>query len=597
MKYKLIYILLLFLPFVLWGQESVKKRQSSKSKSAVYDLSKSLEQNLPVDTIALDYERVAREYILKKEYDKAEESLKNASGLYMQANNKEKTAYIEREIAKVQEWQNHLPQAIQTYLNAARLSTSQLLKELNENDAKRLQNQQNPLNQSTYIQRNLDLLNTVPNSNREEKVLAYQQMAQVSYEMDDKEAAFSNLQSAIDEAKEQPKQAMLLKREMADIYVSDKQIDKAINLNEEILQEAEQTRDTKVQIEQLQTLSNAYIESRDVSKGIASLQQAYELALQEGHTLDAKNSLELLVAQYRKQNNNKKALEVYADFISKLEPLVKADSSLIDEKIFRVHEDKIAQLEKERILKDQLIRKQNNVNLILIISIILILIFLIFIAKALYSIKKKNKKIALQSLRREMNPHFIFNSLNSVNQFIAQNNELEANKYLSSYSRLMRNIMENSNKDFTPLSTELEQIKEYLDLEQMRFHDKFTYTIDVDESLDTDAIRIPNMLIQPQLENAIWHGLRYLDKGGLLQLSVRKENKTLIVKIEDNGIGLKKSRELKTKHQREHKSRGLTNSRERIALLNSLYNSHISIDIKEKEGEENGVIVVIIINC
>ena len=104
---------------------------------------------------------------------------------------------------------------------------------------------------------------------------------------------------------------------------------------------------------------------------------------------------------------------------------------------------------------------------------VLLLMLLGFIIKALYAIKTKNKEIALQSLRREMNPHFLFNSLNSVNQFIAQNNELEANKYLTSYSNLMRNTMENSNKDFVTLSNEIENLTKYLELEHLRFKDKF----------------------------------------------------------------------------------------------------------------------------
>ncbi len=95
-----------------------------------------------------------------------------------------------------------------------------------------------------------------------------------------------------------------------------------------------------------------------------------------------------------------------------------------------------------------------------------------------------------------MNPHFIFNSLNSVNQFIAQNNELEANKYLTSYSNLMRNMMETSNKDFISLSNELEQIKKYLDLEHLRFQDKFEYELEVDEQLDGDVSFGSDMLIQ-----------------------------------------------------------------------------------------------------
>lgn len=221
------------------------------------------------------------------------------------------------------------------------------------------------------------------------------------------------------------------------------------------------------------------------------------------------------------------SIDLYHRFLADLEGLIEADSTLVDTRIFRVTEEKIARLEKEKDLKDELIREKNTFNYVLIFSLSLLLLLLFLIVKSLYSIKNKNRKIALQSLRREMNPHFIFNSLNSVNQFIAQNNELEANKYLSSYSRLMRSTMENSNKDFIPLGKELALLKEYLALEQLRFSDKFTYRIDVDEDLDVDTCLVPNMLIQPQLENAVWHGLRYKPEKGLLQVSFRKENDRL----------------------------------------------------------------------
>ena len=390
--------------------------------------------------------------------------------------------------------------------------------------------------------------------------------------------------------KDQPEEAFKIKKGIASALVADNQTEKAIEVNKQLVAEARNVN-TRAEVQQLQTLSNALLEANKKEEGIKTLKEAYELAIDNGQTIDAKNSLELLVQQYKKDKQPQKALEVYADFMNKLEPLVRADSTLIDEKFFQVQEDKILQLEKERELKDALIVKQNKFNYVLSGVVVLIFIFLLFIAKALYSIKKKNKRIALQSLRREMNPHFIFNSLNSVNQFIAQNNELEANKYLSSYSKLMRNIMENSNKDFISLTTEIEQMKEYLDLEYMRFHDKFEYKIEVDEGIDSDALFIPNMLIQPQLENAIWHGLRYKEGIGLLTLKVVQGNNCLYAIVEDNGIGLTRSKELKTKHQREHNSRGLTNTYERINLLNSLYSTNISIDITEKEGEETGVIV------
>lgn len=318
------------------------------------------------------------------------------------------------------------------------------------------------------------------------------------------------------------------------------------------------------------------------------------MATKKGQTYEAKRILEQLVTIYQNKKEYAKSIELYQTFLSNLEQLIKSDSSLVDSKLFEISESKIVQLEKERILQNELLSKKNTITYFLITLLIIIAIFSIFIIKTLYSIKKKNKKIALQSLRREMNPHFIFNSLNSVNQFIAQNNELEANKYLTSYSKLMRNIMENSNKDFIKLTQELEQLKEYLGLEELRFQDKFSYIIEVDENLDTDATYIPNMLIQPNLENAIWHGLRYKEEKGFLRLSVKQFNDKIIVTIEDNGIGLKQSTDSKTENQKLHKSRGLTNTKDRILLLNKLYSVSIELKIFEKRKPETGVIVKLI---
>lgn len=551
MKYLSLLIFMLLPATIAWSQEDTIPtiKYSGNTRSAAMKLSTSLEKDSSDRKIAFDYLILAKELMKQGEYVKAELYLNNASKLYQKLNDKEQLAYVNRELAKVKEAQNKLRDAISNYSEAVKLSQNKQVQELNINDVKRLKNKSNPVVQATYIQRNIDILNA--DEDKEERAVAYQQMAEVNMKMNNQQAAISNLESALEDVKDKPVETIKVKREIATAYAADKKMEAAA----------------------------------------ASLLQSYELALKEGHTIEAKKSLEQLAAQYQKMNKPQKALDLYKDFMSQLEPMVKADSTLIDSRFFEVHEKRIAQLEKERVLKDELIRKQNKFNRFLLGSIVLILICMAFILRAWYSIRRKNKKIALQSLRREMNPHFIFNSLNSVNQFIARNDELAANKYLSSYSRLMRNTLENSNKDFTPLATELEQLKEYLELEHMRFQDKFTYQIQIDESLDMEAILIPNMLIQPQLENAIWHGLRYKENSGLLTLTIRKKASSLSVVIEDNGIGLTKSRELKTKHQREHHSRGLTNTYERIHLLNSLYNCHITIDITEKTGNESGVIV------
>lgn len=207
---------------------------------------------------------------------------------------------------------------------------------------------------------------------------------------------------------------------------------------------------------------------------------------------------------------------------------------------------------------------------------------------ALKKLKIKNKKIALQSLRREMNPHFIFNSLNSVNHFIRQNDELAANQYLSKFSKLMRNIMENSKDDYIPLNVELELIENYLALEKSRFQDKFEYEVNIDNSLKNSELKIPSMLIQPFIENSIWHGLRYKESKGKVEILIDYQDNKLIVKIKDNGIGIAKSKEIKTKNQLQHKGRGMNNTLERIKLLNELYQNNIKLTINDSE---NGVLV------
>lgn len=586
------YILILLLILISspgWAQHPKSASKQSRENMRIQEVSKAIEEGKSDMEVAESYEKLAKELSEKGEYAKAEDYLTRAKRIYQVRREKEKLAAVERELAKVQEAQNKINDAFYNFSSAQSNTSNKKMQKINANDMQRVANYNNPAVQSGYIQQNILLAEEL--DSKEDKALAYRQMAQVNKDMNNAPEAIRNLEKALVTVQDQPEASMQIRQDIASTYASDNQIGKAIEINKDLVAEAKETNNPKAEIKQLQALSENYLEANKLAEGVSALQQAYNLAIDNGQTIEAKNSLELLVEQYRKMRQPQKAIDAYSDFMKKLEGLVKNDSTLLDERFFHVQEEKILRLEKERALKDELISRTNRFNYILLIAIVLILISLVFIAKALYSIKKKNKRIALQSLRREMNPHFIFNSLNSVNQFIAQNNELEANKYLSSYSKLMRNIMETSNKDFIPLATEMEQMKEYLDLEYMRFHDKFTYKMEIDNSLDADSLFIPNMLIQPQLENAIWHGLRYKDGMGLLTLTVKPDGNHLKVVIEDNGIGLTKSKELKTKHQKEHRSRGLNNTQERINLLNSLYHTDISISITEKEGKESGVIV------
>jgi len=203
--------------------------------------------------------------------------------------------------------------------------------------------------------------------------------------------------------------------------------------------------------------------------------------------------------------------------------------------------------------------------------------------------KLANNLLALKSLRTQMNPHFIFNALNSVNNYIAKSDERSANRFLSEFSVLMRSVLENSEEDFIPLAKELELLELYVKLEHSRFSDKFDYEIEVDKKIDVDAFQIPPMLLQPYIENAIWHGLRYKEGKGFLKIKVRQmTNDMLEICIEDNGIGRKKSAELKTTNQRKQKSKGMGNIQKRIQILNDMYKNRVEVSIVDLNEDKTG---------
>jgi len=136
----------------------------------------------------------------------------------------------------------------------------------------------------------------------------------------------------------------------------------------------------------------------------------------------------------------------------------------------------------------------------------------------------------------------------------------------------MRSVLENSEEDFIPLSKELKLLQLYTELEHSRFPEKFDYKIIVDEHIDVESFQIPPMLLQPYIENAIWHGLRYKEEKGFLNIDLTAIDKNSIsIKIEDNGIGRKKSQALKTQHQKKQRSKGMGNIKKRISVLNKMY--------------------------
>ena len=186
----------------------------------------------------------------------------------------------------------------------------------------------------------------------------------------------------------------------------------------------------------------------------------------------------------------------------------------------------------------------------------------------------------MKALHAQMNPHFIFNCLNSIREMILHNENQQASHYLSKFAQLIRITLNQSSKQFISLQDTIDYLERYLEMEKIR-NEKFNYTIEVDEPLHTYDIMIPPMLIQPFLENSIWHGA-VPDK--FLQVTVRflKKNDELVCVIEDNGIGVEAS--LKNKNDSQHNSIGIANVKERIQVLNEKYNLHSSLVIEDKSN-------------
>ncbi len=180
----------------------------------------------------------------------------------------------------------------------------------------------------------------------------------------------------------------------------------------------------------------------------------------------------------------------------------------------------------------------------------------------------KLNELENSALRTQMNPHFIFNSLNTINSFISRNETLQAHRYISKFSKLIRFILDHSRRRQILLSDELEVLNLYIEIERIRFENKFEFKISVAEDIDASAVELPPLIIQPFVENAILHGLLPKEGTGFLAINISRINDLLVCTVQDNGIGREKAKALKKDYLIKHKSHGIEITLKRIELFN-----------------------------
>lgn len=339
---------------------------------------------------------------------------------------------------------------------------------------------------------------------------------------------------------------------------------------------------------------SAYINAAEVYLKNKDLDQAERYAtnslkLNESlNNLSTENSAMATLANvYYEKEDYKNALITYKKHILLRDSLINADRKLeISRKEIQYQADKdraIAALEikRQKSIKNSSILGGSGLLLASIIG------FVLYRRKQAAVSKSKeaefNAKVSdteLKALRSQMNPHFIFNSLNSIGDYIVKNDTQSASDYLSKFAKLMRLTLENSEKKEILLSEDITLLRTYMDIERKRFNYKFNYTIDIDANFDADNILVPPMILQPFIENSIIHGLSKKDKEGLVVISFTAKDNMLICTVDDNGVGRHHSGTPESKAS--GKSMGMAITKSRIEILNKLKNTQGKVSITDK---------------
>lgn len=437
------------------------------------------------------------------------------------------------------------------------------------------------------------------------------------------------LDNSVQLAQQKDKKTSARQRSVAaDFYNKSNSYGKEIQLRKEALEDIEEIEESSEnegpQAEKDNSLTTQ-VQNYKIASAFAA-QEAYDEAIPylEESIKEAESKNDLIVQKdatrklgevYREKGELEKASDAFKEYEVIIDKLyIQKDQEISQAARFSrelaQRANRITTLEKDRELNEaryelafasQEIANQQSIRQQIVIYFLIGLMVLLLLAGYLMYRNMKQQRyanniLALKSLRSQMNPHFIFNALNSVNTFIATSDERTANRYLTDFSLLMRAVLENSEEDFIPLEKEIELLRLYVQLEHFRFQDKFEYTVEVDPEIDINEYMIPPMLLQPYVENAVWHGLRYKTEKGLLSICFQKAtSESIEITITDNGIGRKKSKELKTQNQKLQKSRGMGNIKKRIAILNKMYKDKIDVFISDLEDNTEGTQVKLIL--
>ena len=359
-------------------------------------------------------------------------------------------------------------------------------------------------------------------------------------------------------------------------------------------------------------LANTYYALGNADLALQFAWQALSLGSKTHALQIMRDAYKVLYSVYDKRGRTDSAYFYYHSYIRTKESLTdeqtkgKFAANKYVEKIENLNNDKLISQQRLKI-QDQQLKNEAMIRKILIAFVFIVLLLSILLIRNVL-LKRRNEKLKneniyrglqqktsemeMQALRAQMNPHFIFNCLNSINSFIMKNESQAASDYLTQFSRLIRLVLNNSKKAWIPLEDEIDMLRLYLDMERLRFKDAFEYDLCCGNEVDASCLFIPPLLLQPFVENAIWHGLMHKKGNGLVTISFKVEDEILHCTIIDNGIGRAAAANAGSKSSQTHKSMGIQITRERLALINGELNDKKVVftieDLIDKKGRVSG---------
>lgn len=325
------------------------------------------------------------------------------------------------------------------------------------------------------------------------------------------------------------------------------------------------------------------------------------LAQEIPHPSIMKELYHILSSIYERQNKSDKALEYHKKYFALHDSL---SQEMVREQIVMMEaeyalnkkNDQINQMLKEDEIQELRLQKKNLLLYVLLGSFLLLLVLGVVLYNN-YRLSKESKILALQSklLRSQMNPHFIFNSLMAIQSFALERESREVEKYLSKFANLMRLILKNSRVEMINLEKELEVLDDYVELQMLRYENKFRYALEVDGVITLPVVMIPPMLIQPFVENAIEHGLARKKSDGELTIRIRKKGAFLLIEVIDNGVGIDIKKSMLT-DAKSHISLATKIIKDRLAVFNRNSKAKASLEIGPAytiDGQEKGTRVAL----